>query len=82
MKSQPYDACPKCGSDDLVIICERVHSLDGSLADDASEQIGNAGVLCCGECGDLSKLVGLGSEASALHARVEATLDRAAGVLS
>ena len=79
MQFDPFDTCPRCGEEDLVICAERVHSLDGSLADDACEQI-SGGVVVCRECGDLTKLVGLGSAAETLDDRVDATLDRAAGV--
>lgn len=75
----PYDTCPRCGSDDLLIIAERIHSLDGSLADDASEQIGVGTLVCAARCGSFRSFqpgfgIGLWTHA----ARIEATLDRAA----
>ena len=69
----PYTKCPVCGSTDLLILAERVHSLDGSLADDASENIAHNGKLYCVEkCGLVS------SHPLANPLRCEATIEHAA----
>ena len=70
--SQPFDTCPECGSDDLVIVAERVHSLEGRLSDDMGEQIVHGTLVCAAQCGPLHSL------RRGYLERIEATLERAA----
>lgn len=76
-KHEPYTHCPRCGSDDLVVLITRVLSLDGKPVDDRDGQILESGnVSCAASCGSLHTIRGVDLD------RLQATLDRAADLAS